>query len=273
MLRENYIIRKLLHTIKNGVDQNWHERNSGNITMLLTDEEAKGLKQYFNEDTADINLPVEVAALSNKYVVASGSGKFFANAEIDISDVLGVIKISGDGKSYKKVIGYEKESNPTSELPTHLLLLNQNVLNNNGKKVVYHSHPTNLNALTFIEERDSYSFTAKLWKHATEAAVVIPNGVGLLEWMMPGSIEIGIESIKLMEKFDAILWVHHGVFATADTLDNTFGIVHVMEKSAEIMMKIKATGLTEINEISKQNIVDLGNTFKVPLNPKVVEKL
>lgn len=273
MLKEIYIIKKLLHTVANGVSLNWHERNSGNITLLLDENEVNELKPYLNENTSEIELPMEVPFLANQYVIASGSGKFFGNAEIDFAKVFGIIKVSNDGKTYKKVAGYENGNNPTSELPTHLLLLNQNVKIGNKKRVVYHCHPTNLNTLTFIETQNSYEFSAKLWKHATEAAVVIPNGVGLLPWMMPGSLEIGLASIKLMKEFDAILWVHHGVFATADTLDNTFGMIHVMEKSAEIIILIKSTGDPIKNEITKKNIIDLGKTFEINLNKKIIEKL
>lgn len=271
-MKNTYIFKKLVHTMMNGVKQNWHERNGGNISWLLTNEEVDSIKHNFVEGEV-YPLDVKVPALQDQYIIVSASGKFFGNVEIDFEEVLGVIKIVEGGTSYQILWGFANDSRPTSELPTHLLMLNQNAELGNGNKVVYHCHPANTNILSFIMDHDHYEITAELWKMASESPVVIPKGVGILKWMVPGSREIGLESIKLIQEFDAVIWAHHGIFATSDTLDNTFGMIHVIEKSAETAVAIRASKETVKSAIKKDEVVSIAKAFGVELNQKAVDKL
>lgn len=38
-----------------------------------------------------------------------------------------------------------------------------------------------------------------------------------------------------MEKYDLIIWAHHGMFAAGPDFDTTFGLMYTAEKSAEIL--------------------------------------
>ena len=53
----------------------WHERNSGNISVLL---EPSFVQKYLdiNHMTKIINLEIEVKALAGKYLLVTGSGKY-----------------------------------------------------------------------------------------------------------------------------------------------------------------------------------------------------
>ena len=41
-----------------------------------------------------------------------------------------------------------------------------------------------------------------------------------------------------MEQYDAIIWAHHGMFVSGMDFDSTFGLMHTIEKSAEMWIKV-----------------------------------
>ena len=43
---------------------------------------------------------------------------------------------------------------------------------------------------------------------------------------------------ELMKKYDVAIWAHHGMFAAGEDFDLTFGLMHTVEKSAEILVKM-----------------------------------
>ncbi len=271
-MKELQFFKKFIHTMLKGDDLNWHERNSGNMSYRLTDKEVYDAKKYFKKSKSQ-ELKFKVPELANEVLMITGSGKYFMNAEIDLKEVVGLIKIDEEGKTYKIVYGFEKQSLPTSELPTHLLIQQSLKLSNTKERTVYHAHPTYLNILTYVCEHDSYKFSANLWKGATEASVFIPKGVGVLKWMMPGSVEIGLKSCEMLKEFNMICWVHHGVFATGLNPDDTLGMIHVAEKAAEIHYKTNTSNLSIVSTIMKEDIIYLLNTFGIVGNPKVISKL
>lgn len=272
-MNELKFFEKYLHTMIKGDNLNWHERNSGNMTYRLTDSEVAEASKFFTSTNRVYDLPMNVKGLAGDIFLATGSGKYFMNALVDTNEVVGFCKVLENGTSYEIVWGFENESMPTSELPAHLLIHAKLKEANEGNRIVYHCHPTHLNIMTYVSSYDSYEFSAKLWKYATEASVFVPKGVGLLKWMMPGSVEIGEESSKMLEEFNIVCWVHHGVFAAGPNPDETLGTVHVAEKAAEVFYKINSMNLPEINTIKKEEIVDLVTTFGIEANKKVIEKL
>ncbi len=271
-MTELKFFKNFLHTMIKGDNLNWHERNSGNMCYRLTQEEVLEATALFNvERTYD--LEIEIPHLAGDVFLVTGSGKYFMNAYTDTDEVVGIIKVSDDAKSYTIVYGFINESMPTSELPAHLLIQQELKVRNEGERTVYHCHPTHLNIMTYVNSYDSYKFSAELWKCATEASVFVPKGVGLLKWMMPGSIEIGQESSEMLKEFNIVCWVHHGVFAAGPRPDETLGMVHVAEKAAEIYTKLNSMNLPLINTIQKEEIVDLVTTFGIAANPKVIDEL
>ena len=58
---------------------------------------------------------------------------------------------------------------PTSELPTHLAAHElKKEMTNGTNRIIYHAHPTNLIALTFVLPLEDKAFTRELWEMATE---------------------------------------------------------------------------------------------------------
>lgn len=242
----------------------WHERNGGNISYRLTDEEVNQARGYFIEKNEWLPLGITVENLESEYFLVSGSGKFFRNIAIDCLHNCGIIKIDGRGENYQIVWGLQNAI-VTSELPSHLMSHSIKKKETNGRyRVIMHSHTTNIIALTFILPLDSRTFTQELWQMATECAVVFPSGVGVIEWMVPGSVAIGVKTGELMKKHDLVVWAHHGLFAAGETLDLTFGLMDTAEKSAEILVKVLSMG-GKRQTISNENLLELAKGFRLTL--------
>ena len=103
---------------------------------------------------------------------------------------------------------------------------------------------------------------------ATECPVVFPDGVGVVPWMVPGGRDIAVATSELMKKYDVAIWAHHGMFAAGEDFDLTFGLMHTVEKSAEILVKMLSMRPDKRQTISPQNFRDLAKDFKVTLPEK-----
>ena len=244
----------------------WHERNGGNITYRLTEEEAIDIKEFINEDNEFKSIGATVKNLANEYFLVTGSGKFIRNVSLEPNENVGIVKIDETGENYKIVWGLENGARPTSELPSHLMSHSvKKEATNGAHRVIMHSHATNVIALTFVLPLDGAVFTRELWEMATECPVVFPEGVGVVPWMVPGGAYIARETSKLMEKHNVVIWAHHGVFCSEATLDLTFGLMDTVEKSAEILTKVLAMG-GKRQTITPDNFRDLARDFNVTLS-------
>jgi rhamnulose-1-phosphate aldolase len=189
----------------------WDERNGGNISYLLKEEE---VTPYF-----DVNHPVRTAILdfpvpelAHKYFIVTGSGKYFKNVRDNPEDCLGIIRVNGTGHSIDILWGFADGGRPTSELPSHFMSHIARLKADDNHRIIMHNHATNILAMTFTHELDEKSFSKTLWQMCTECIVVFPDGVGILPWMVPGTEEIGRSTAEKMKDHRLVVWPHHGIF-------------------------------------------------------------
>ena len=81
----------------------------------------------------------------------------------------------------------------------------------------------------------------------------------------PGGEEIAIATSRLMEKYDAAIWAHHGIFCAGEGAHTTFGLMHTIEKSAEILVKVLSMSNGKRQTIEPDNFRELARAFKVEL--------
>ena len=142
---------------------------------------------------------------------------------------------------------------------------------NGENRVIYHAHPANVIALTYVLPLTAKAFTRALWQSATECPVVFPNGVGVVEWMVPGGSDIAMATSKLMEKYEAAVWAHHGLFCSGPDFDITFGLMHTIEKAAEIYVKVLSMGQGIKQTITDDNLRAIAKEFGVTLNEEFLD--
>jgi rhamnulose-1-phosphate aldolase len=157
-----------------------------------------------------------------------------------------VIHLDTEGKGYW-VIGKDKHSKenfmPTSELPTHLGIHQMIELRESHERVVIHTHATELIALTQIREFcHEEKLNKLLWGMHPETIVFIPEGIGFVPYVTPGTEEIAEETIKALQKHKAAIWEKHGVFAIGAAVLETFDMIDILAKSARIYFLVAGSG-------------------------------
>ena len=261
------IVQKYIRMANDGWLQGWHERNGGNLTYRLTKEEVAEMTPFFDETPRPwVSMGVTGENLAGEFFLSTGSGKFFRNVITDPEDSICVVEINDKGDSYRIRWGLVNGGKPTSEFPSHYMNHCVRAKATNGEhRVIYHAHPANIIAMTFVLPLTDRDFTRALWKSATECPVVFPGGVGVVPWMVPGGADIALATCKKMEEYDAAVWAHHGLFASGPDFDITFGLMHTIEKAAQIWVLQKSTGLPELQTIQDDELRAIARDFKVQL--------
>ena len=265
---ETVLKKNFIKTCTDGWLQGWHERNGGNLSYRMNAEEVEEVRSELNEDAEYREIGAEVPGLANEYFMVTGSGKYFRNVELDFEDNVAIIHLDETGTKYKIVYGLINGGRPTSELPSHLMNLEVLKARDEGLRIVYHAHPANIVALTFVLPLEDEIFTREIWEMETECPVVFPQGIGVVEWMVPGGREIGEKTSEIMKSKNVAVWAHHGMFVCGHDFDETFGLMHTVEKSAEILVKVMSMSNVKRNTIEPQDFRDLQKPFNITLDEK-----
>ena len=230
-------VKGFIRMASDGYSMGWHERNGGNLSYRIKPGEVDEVRGCLKPgDWQDIGTAVP--GLSGEYFLVTGSGKYFRNVELDPEANICILELDDKGEKFRICWGLRDGGRPTSELPSHLMNLQVKKKLNPEYRVVYHAHPANIIALTFVLPLEDAVFSRQLWENMTECPIIFPQGVGVVPWMVPGGRDIALATAKKMEKYDLAIWAHHGMFAAGFDFDLTFGLFHTAEKSAEILVKI-----------------------------------
>ncbi len=240
----------------------WNERNGGNVTLRLYEED---VAPYLPNWKCQRRLPLGkvLPALAGQYYLVTGSGKYFRNIAIDPEANIGIFRVNDTGDAIDLLWGLSDGAVPTSELSAHLE--SHETLQcqpGNETRVIMHCHATNLIALSYVLDFNTDNLTRALWEGSTECLVVFPEGVGALEWMVPGTNQIGAATASLIAKHRLVVWQYHGVFGRGASLDEAFGLIDTAEKSSQIIEKIIAMGGVR-QTITRENLIDLAQRFNV----------
>lgn len=259
-------IREFAKTASNMYRLGWDERNGGNISYLLKEEE---IKDYLDLNKVIRTIPfagvhaskLDARSLAGKYFLVTGTGKYFKNVEDDPETNTGIFRIAKDGSCAELLWGYKDGGRFTSELPAHLMSHMARLSVDPENRVVMHCHPTNTLAMTYVHPLDEKEFSHTLWTMSTECIVVFPEGVGVLPWMLCGTDEIGVATAEKMKKVRIVLWTNHGIYGAGKTLDETFGLIETVEKAATIYNIIGNRKI--LNNISDEDMAQLIHIFKI----------
>lgn len=239
----------------------WDERNGGNVSYMLEESEvAKYLD--INKSSRSIDIGFNASEVAGKIFIVTGSGKYFKNVEYAPSTNLGIVRINEKNPKVADILwGYDDGARPTSELPAHLRSHITRLKKDPKHRVVMHCHATNALAMTYVVKLEDKEFTRILWQMSTECIVVFPDGVGVLPWMLCGNDEIGIATAKKMEDYRLCVWAMHGIFGAGKDLDETFGLIETVEKSATIYTTVMNSKI--INTIKDSELKVLAEAFGV----------
>ena len=238
--------------------QGWDERNGGNISCLLEEEE---VAQYLDLTQVIRTIPTgfDATELVGKIFIVTGTGKYFKNVQDDPETNLGIVRIAKDGTTAELLWGYKDGGKFTSEFPAHMMSHVARLKADPEHRVVMHTHPTYTIAMNAVCPLDEKDFTHKLWQSNTEAVVVFPDGVGVLPCMVCGTNEIGIATAEKMKDFRLVVWTNHGIYGTGKNIDEAFGLIETVEKTAQIYMLTLGHAINVIPDKIIKELAELWN--------------
>ena len=253
-----------------GWDQGWHERNGGNLTYRMTDGEVADCRPFFYDNPSDwVSLGLQADNLRGAFFAVTGAGRYMRNVPLDTARNVGIVEINASGDACRVVWGLKDGGRPSSEFPSHFMIHSVRMdATGSLSRVLYQAHPTNVVALTSVMPLDARTITRALWKVMTECIIAFPKGVGVLPWMVPGGAELAVATSELMKTYDAVIWAQHGLFCSGADFDSAFGLMHTIEKAADIYVRARLlNGGGEFeNAISDEGLRAIGRNLGLGIN-------
>ena len=180
-------VREFVRLCDIGDRQGFHERNGGNMSYHLSGAEIEASKPFLKGrrpgpwTDVDPKGDVAVPDLGGHWFLVTGSGKFFRNVSWDTEASVALCELDKAGARYRVRWGLRDGGRPTSEFASHLM--NHDVkfrVSGGAKRVIYHAHPANLIAMTYVVPLTDRAFTRTLWNTMTECPVIFPEGIGVV---------------------------------------------------------------------------------------------
>ncbi len=105
-MEELGFIKGFCRMCDDGFKQGWHERNGGNLTYRMTDEEVEAARPYMDKEPREwVKMGVRGENLAGSYFVSTGSGKFMRNVADDPAHNIGIVEINETGDAFRIVWG------------------------------------------------------------------------------------------------------------------------------------------------------------------------
>ncbi len=217
----------------------WAERNAGNISVNITD--------YIGDDNRTlpaiqkIPLYYTFPELEGQFYYVTSAGSRMRDLARDPMDQGIIIRVEAGGKSIDIIA--DKDLPPTIELPSHLLMhqffahesIKEGKEVGAGRRVVFHTHPTELIALSHIKELQStQAITKALYQMHAEVQMSVPRGLAWVPYEEPGSMELARAGIKDLKDHRFMLWERHGVLGTGSNITEVFDMIDTLNKAAQI---------------------------------------
>jgi len=169
--------------------------------------------------TEEIPLPLSAPHLAGRRIIVTGSGRRLRDIATDPAANLGVVLVHAGGETGTL------HTSPrclfdglTSEWNSHLGIHDDAIARaDTNYHAVLHAQPPHLVYLSHVPEyRDEAYFNRRLLRWEPETIVNLPQGVGVLAFMLPGSAQLMEANVASLRTHRVVLWGKHGVVARSD---------------------------------------------------------
>jgi rhamnulose-1-phosphate aldolase len=242
-------------------ERGWAVKNGGNISVDITGEVdicTSELNQFQYK-----SLEHAYPDLSQMFLLVTGAGTRMRDVANRPFDNMCVIRFSNDGTGYYIIDSdvFNPNLTVTSELPTHLAI--HQLLKRQGgtQKAVLHTHPDELIALTLIPGFcDESRLNKMLFSVQPETVIANPKGVGLVQYILPGSEQLAEKTVASLQHHPIVLWGKHGSIAVGKDVLEAFDLIDVANKSAKLFFLCREAGYTP-QGLTEQQIEELKKKF------------
>lgn len=221
----------------------WAERNAGNISCRLNENEFNLLKKNYNlictrSHQIDSHVTASLKNLSNQklYILISISGSRFRLMNCNVEEYFGIIVIDFANEEMTW-FSKSKDKHPSSEYLSHIQLHIEMLINSSKKTFILHSHPTELIALSHAcSELSEDEINDILWNIMPEVKMFIPNGCALIPFCEAGTQLLADLTVQKINHFNSVLWQKHGCLSINESLWGALEELEILNKAAYIYL-------------------------------------
>jgi len=240
-------------------ERGWAEANGGNLSVDVTEHVSA------MPDGADwIDLPSAYPALAGRVFLVTGSGRRFRDFASDSESNACILVLDDQGRRRRMLWGGHDDPGfkPTSELPSHLKIHEHLRTTGAREKLVLHTHPTELVALSHLPEYQTEAALSRvLWGMLPEVKVLLPKGTGLAPYALPGSLKLAELTLEALHRgHRTVVWTMHGCLATGADVMEAFDLIDTLNKAARMVLMIRAAG-GEPHGLSDAMLAELVQAF------------
>ncbi len=192
------------------------EAGAGNISIYLGWEVE--VRRHFPE-AAPIELPLPAPSLAGRTLLVTGSGRRLRQIAEDPLANVAAVRVGEDGRTGTVHTSPRRLfDRVTSEFNSHLAVHEDQVARRGIPfQAVVHAQPPHLTYLSHVPAyRSTQALNAAILRWEPEAIVALPEGVRVLEFMVPGSPELMAANVAGLRECQIVLWSKHGVMARSD---------------------------------------------------------
>ena len=220
-MSENPLIQKVLAQLKDiGTrvwDRGWAEANAGNVSIDITSElESQAL-----------------LAKDERAYLVSRTGSRYRNFASSILESICLVVVSPTGERV-----FPEGAKPTSEWITHKSIQRQFVADAAPHKVILHTHPSDVIAISHLPEYE-LDLKDKLFSSLPELSIYMPEGIAISSYAAPGSDDLALRSLAVLQNKKALIWQYHGLLCFAPTIDMAYDYLEIVNKAAGIYLKLR----------------------------------
>lgn len=166
-----------------------------------------------------IDLPLPVPSLAGHTLLVTGSGRRLRQIRTDPLANVGAVRVHDDGRAATlHTAPHRLFDKLTSEFNSHLAVHHDQVSRQDLRfQAIVHAQPPHLTYLSHIPAyRNTDALNQRILRWEPETIINLPRGVGVLDFMVPGSPELMAANVDGLRTFDVVLWSKHGVMARSD---------------------------------------------------------
>ncbi|HEY8909032.1 MAG TPA: class II aldolase/adducin family protein [Desulfosporosinus sp.] len=196
----------------------------------------KGLEMLTTNLTVGTWGNISCRVQGENYIAITPTGMSY---DVLVPEDVVILDLNGD-----TISGTRK---PSVEVPLHLALYNARM----DIQAIVHTHSAYATAMA-VARREIPG--------AVEDLVQIVGGnVRVNEYALPGTEQLGINTVKAMEGRNAVLLANHGMLGVGRDLDEAFKVCQVVEKSAQITLLAQLMG--GVVELTQDDIDGMRNFY------------
>lgn len=192
------------------------EGAAGNISVCL--RETLDVTGVFPREQL-VNLPLSVPELAGATLIVTGSGRRLREIAESPGANLACIIVGDDGQTGKMLTVTDPPfRRVTSEFNSHLAIHHERMKTSGVRfQAVLHAQPLHLTYLSHIPAyQDEKYFNTHLFRWQPETILSMPQGIGVLPFIVNGSEEQMTATAQTMREHALVVWARHGVVARSD---------------------------------------------------------